>query len=399
MGGLRFYALPLLSAVLAVVVSGCGSGTKPVAATGTTSQTTTAANPTEQLVAKVKTGIIRIQTTTCNEQLVGTGFLVGPRLVATVEHVVDGAAAIVLKRQGRVLETAKVIGEDPTRDLALLETKKPISGYQFALATRSPRLAENVVALGFPLGLPLTVTEGSVSGLGRKIPIENVVRQKLVQTDAALNPGNSGGPLLATDTGQVIGLVDLGTTAQGTSFAVSASVAGPLLKAWRVAPQPVPFDSCGGLALASDGSGAVSGGGSSSRSGYVQAVARIIGNSAGVRKVLLSAISQAHSNPAAAQLALARVVGARRDELALARGMSVPSGAGQVQGLLVRAFSLSLASDRLYQRWINTGSAAYMQQAQANDSQTSAAKQSFLRAYNGLRGQVGLAPIRADFRF
>lgn len=389
----------MAAATLVCAVAGCGGNVRSVAQTDSTPQPSTSATSPEQLVARVKTGIIRIQTTTCDGEWVGTGFLVGPRQIATVEHVVDGAAAIVLKRRGQTIGAAKVVGEDPTRDLALLETKKPIGGYEFTLAARSPRLAESVVALGFPLGLPLTVTQGSVSGLERKIPIESVVRRQLVQTDAALNPGNSGGPLLATDTGQVIGLVDLGTEAQGTSFAVSAAVAQPLLQAWRVAPQPVPSESCGGLPLASGAGGSAGGGGSSNRYGYVQAVARIIGNSAAVRKVLLTAVSEARSKPGAAQAAVAQVVAARRDELALAEGMSVPSGAGSVQGLLVRAYSLSLVSDRLYQRWIDTGSAALLAQAQANDSQTSAAKRSFLSAYNRLRLDVGLAPIRPNFPF
>jgi hypothetical protein len=103
----------------------------------------------------VRNGIIRIQTTTCDERGVGTGFLVGPRLVGTVEHVVEGAASIVLTRNGKALGSAQVIGEDPARDLALLETKKPVSGYRFRLGSRSPRLAEQVVALGFPFRLPL----------------------------------------------------------------------------------------------------------------------------------------------------------------------------------------------------------------------------------------------------
>jgi len=384
-----------VAVVLVGVGSGCGGGSARVAVT------TPTVSSTERLVANVKSGIIRIESTTCDASYVGSGFLVGPRLVATVEHVVDGAAAIVLKRNGTTIGTARVIGEDPARDLALLETKSPITGYRFALANRSPRLAEAVVALGFPFGLPLTVTQGSVSGLGRSIPIQNVTRRQLVQTDAAVNPGNSGGPLLATDTGDVIGLVDLGSTAaNGTSFAVSSSVAGPLLRAWTVAPQPIPLDSCGGLPVsASGGGGSQTSSGSSSRYGYAQAVARIIGNSVAVRRQLLAAVAEARSNPAAAQGLVGGVVAARRVELSLAEGMSVPAGAGQLQTLLVNAFSLSLASDRLYQRWIDTGASIALQNAQANDNQTTAAKTSFLRAYNRLREQVGLAPIGASFRF
>ena len=99
--------------------------------------------------------------------------------------MVDGAAGIDLKRNDKHLGSATVIGEDPARDLALLQTKQPIPGYRFTLAGRAPRLAEQVAALGFPLCLPLTVTQGSVSGLGRSIPISNVTRRQLVQTDAA----------------------------------------------------------------------------------------------------------------------------------------------------------------------------------------------------------------------
>jgi S1-C subfamily serine protease len=67
----------------------------------------------------------------------------------------------------------------------------------------------------------------------------------MVQTDAAVNPGNSGGPLLSLDDGQVLGLVDLGTNmANGIGFAVSAQVAAPLLQAWNAAPEPIPTATC-----------------------------------------------------------------------------------------------------------------------------------------------------------
>jgi hypothetical protein len=86
--------------------------------------------------------------------------------------------------------------------------------------------------------LPLTVTTGDVSGSDRTIPIDGIDRTDLVQTSAAVNPGNSGGPLM-TDSGQVVGLVDLGTNqANGLAFAVSARVAAPLIQSWSYSPQP-----------------------------------------------------------------------------------------------------------------------------------------------------------------
>ncbi len=84
-----------------------------------------------------------------------------------------------------------------------------------------------------------------MSGLGRTVPINGINRHGMVQTDAAVNPGNSGGPLLSVDSGEVVGLVDLGThQANGIAFAVSAQVAEPLLEAWQAAPQPVSPGAC-----------------------------------------------------------------------------------------------------------------------------------------------------------
>jgi S1-C subfamily serine protease len=245
----------------------------------------------------------------------------------------------------------------------------------------------------------LTVTKGSVSGLGRTIPIANVKRRQLVQTDAAVNPGNSGGPLLATDTGKVIGLVDLGSEqANGISFAVSSGVAGPLLRAWQIAPQPVAAAYCGGLSGATS-NGSSSSAGSSGDVDYAQSVARLLEDSAAVRKQLVDAVSSAQSNPAAAAASLASIVAARRDEVALATAMTAPPDAESTQAALVHAFRLSLVSDLLYQRWINGGSAATLDRAQANDRVTVKAKAAFMSAYDALRVNAGLAPMPSDFPF
>jgi S1-C subfamily serine protease len=235
-----------------VAAGGCG-GSAPIPRTATTrTRTTTVQAPAPvdllpALVAKTRSGVVRIEANTCGSGSIGTGFLVGRRLVATVDHVVQGATSITLKQGGRAVATGTVIGEDPTRDIALVRSSNPLRGTVLPLATRAPQLGETVAAMGFPLGLPLTVTKGSVSGLQRTIPIDGVNRRGMVQTDAAVNPGNSGGPLLSVDTGDVVGLVDLGTNqANGIAFAVSAQVAQPLLQAWQTAPQPVSTTACAG---------------------------------------------------------------------------------------------------------------------------------------------------------
>ena len=113
-----------------------------------------------KLISRVRSGVVRIEVTTCDVKGVGTGLILGPRLVATVGHVVDGASSIDVKRSGRVMATGQVIGTDADRDLALIRTSKPLKGYHFKFADRAPQLGESVAALGYPLGLPLTVTRG-----------------------------------------------------------------------------------------------------------------------------------------------------------------------------------------------------------------------------------------------
>ena len=255
--GLRGRVLPaVVCAATLVAVSACGGGASSTSSsthsgavhrvTAThTSTSTSSTDALSALVAKTRSGVIRIEANGCGTQDIGTGFLIGPRLVATVEHVVAGATSISLVRDGKTLAAGTVIGDDPVRDVALVQSDRPLSGYRFQFAAVAPALGDSVAALGFPLGLPLSVNQGSVSGTGRTIPIDGVNRRELIQTDAAVNPGNSGGPLLSLDSGRVDGLIDLGTTqANGIAFAVSAQVARPLIEAWEVAPQTGPAQTC-----------------------------------------------------------------------------------------------------------------------------------------------------------
>jgi len=246
---MRHLSLVTFFTIVLASVAGCGGSASDDSNAITTAATSTATEERPasfaDIVDEVRSGVVRIEVETCDGSGTGTGFLVGPRLIATVEHVVHGATAIELSRSSRSLGTATVVGEDRVRDLALLRTSVPVKGYRFALADRAPRLGEDVAALGYPLGLPFSVTRGSVSGSDRSIPIDGVTRRRLIQTDAAVSPGNSGGPLLVPGSKEVVGLVDLdATVADGIAFAVSAEVAGPLLQAWQVAPQPIALASC-----------------------------------------------------------------------------------------------------------------------------------------------------------
>lgn len=219
-------------------------GPVAVAATKTSTPTSAPTNPSPttnsqtfaDLYQNVKSGVVRIQATTCDGGGVGTGFLIAPDLVATVAHVVNASAALNLtvgENGGGGTTSGVVVGIDPAVDVALVRLERPILGHIFTMAAATPNVGQEVAAIGFPEGDPMTFTRGSVSGLDRTIPIENVMRNGLIETDAAINPGNSGGPLLSAD-GQVVGLVDAkNMAAEGIGYAVAPAIANLRLQSWK----------------------------------------------------------------------------------------------------------------------------------------------------------------------
>lgn len=197
------------------------------------------------LYAEVGDGVVKIQTTTCDGGVEGSGFLVAPDLVATVAHVVAGAQAITVKADGQTT-TGTVVGYDPAHELALVRAATAFPGHVFTLAGTDPQVGDDVAAIGFPLAGDESLTKGSVSGLHRQLDVDGRSLTDLLQTDTPINPGNSGGPLVTVD-GGVVGLVEAKTTdAENMGYAVPAADAAATLAGWRADPVPVRFTSgCG----------------------------------------------------------------------------------------------------------------------------------------------------------
>ena len=158
----------------------------------------------------------------------GSGFVFTPDgLVLTNAHVVAGARGIeVLTTSGLRLD-ADVLGVDPHTDIALLRvaSSQPLPVLELG-SSRGIRVGQLVVAIGNPFGYECTVTAGVVSALGRSLrATTGRLIEDVVQTDAALNPGNSGGPLLDS-AGRVVGVnTAIIAAAQGICFSVSIDLA------------------------------------------------------------------------------------------------------------------------------------------------------------------------------
>jgi len=157
----------------------------------------------------------------------GTGFIFSSDgLIFTNNHVVDGAGKIMVSLLNENEIEATLIGKDPDTDLAILKIYS--EGYSVAKLgdSSSLQIGQFVIAIGNPLGYQQTVTTGILSAMGRTLRTQNgMLIDNVIQSDAALNPGNSGGPMLNTD-GEVIGVntaIIAGT--QGMSFSVDINTA------------------------------------------------------------------------------------------------------------------------------------------------------------------------------
>jgi S1-C subfamily serine protease len=139
----------------------------------------------------------------------GSGAIIDPQgHIVTNYHVIRGAEVLEVTLPDKTKHKAKVVGADPNNDLAVIQIDVPRGGVTpIPLGTsKGLQVGQKVLAIGNPFGLDRTMTVGIISALGRSIQAENgMVIDDIIQTDASINHGNSGGPLL-NNSGQIIGI-------------------------------------------------------------------------------------------------------------------------------------------------------------------------------------------------
>jgi len=241
-------AIVLLALVLAVIFgTGLFSGWEYAHASSsasTTTQTGTSSSASsssatslqaqqEAAIAKIEPSVVELEVTTAQGEQIGSGVIIDAQGdIVTNNHVVSGEQSITVVLSNGSTEQGQLIGTSASNDLAVVRIA-PYAHMVVAQFGDSSKLVvgQDVIAVGNPLGITQTATEGIVSALNRSIPeSSSVTISNAIQTSAAVNPGNSGGALINLQE-QLIGITfasaantQTNTAADGINFAIPSNL-------------------------------------------------------------------------------------------------------------------------------------------------------------------------------
>lgn len=249
-----------ISGLVTVLVTACAP---PTPSTSPAPQVVTvgasassSASPTDtptdmsQALAAASASVGQIRSTTCDGGWTGTGFLVSDQLILTAAHVVEGAHALTITFPDDEPRPVFVVGYRPDNDIALLRLDESVERPYLALADTAATIAQPVGVVGYPLGKSAQhVNTGIVSSVEDSAELNGHMIKRVLSLDAAINHGNSGGPVI-NNSRQVVGLIS-GTfldpnteeAAEGFHFAIPANRLRMLLDRYGDADAR-PFAEC-----------------------------------------------------------------------------------------------------------------------------------------------------------
>jgi S1-C subfamily serine protease len=177
-----------------------------------------------EVFREARDAVVQVRVRTATSGGSGTGWVVDDGHIVTNEHVVEGAERVFVRFRSSGWIEADIVGEDVYSDLAVLSVEdQPDATEPLALRTTDPAVGTEVLAIGNPFGLSGSVSSGIVSGVNRTLPAPNNFSiPDAIQTDAPVNPGNSGGPLVNLD-GDVVGVINSGG-GDNIGFAISGAL-------------------------------------------------------------------------------------------------------------------------------------------------------------------------------
>jgi len=190
------------------------------------------------LYERVSPGVVSVETRSGSQGGAGSGFVLdGDGYILTNDHVVDGADTVRVRFEKGAPITARVVGADPSTDLALLKidpSERKLTALELG-SSADLKVGQPAIAIGSPYRLEGTLTTGVISALGRSINAPNGFSiDNVLQTDAAINPGNSGGPLL-DGRGRVVGINAQIASSSGSNDGVGFAI--PIDTAKQIVPQ------------------------------------------------------------------------------------------------------------------------------------------------------------------
>ncbi|MGV7118064.1 S1C family serine protease [Paenibacillus kyungheensis] len=242
----------IVSSIASVVIVAAGIGSfmyinrtvpaqlpnKPLVATVTTKATQASkGNPAlKDVIFNTQKKVVMIEL---DDGSLGSGFLYNKQGdIITNAHVVAGALNVKVKTADARTLDGKVIGIGTDMDIAVVRVPELADTEPLALAQNSNAdVGDNVLALGSPLGLQNTITTGIISGVGRDFTIDPYVYTNLYQISAPIAPGNSGGPLIHADTGEVLGINSAMASESNTiGFSIPVSEIQETVQKWSKNP-------------------------------------------------------------------------------------------------------------------------------------------------------------------